>query len=117
MSRRVQRLNMLFREELSELIRVHLRDPRLPEIVSITRVETAADLQHATVHVSVLGDDEAKARTIETLTGAAALLRRRLSDRVPIRRTPALHFVLDESIEQAAHILEIMKRVSEEKEP
>ncbi len=113
MSRRIQRLNGLFREEISDLIRSELRDPRLPELVSVTRVEISPDLKNANVLVSVLGSDDDKVATMRALTATASLLRHHLSERVPIRRIPNLRFVLDESIEEAAHILELMRRVSE----
>jgi ribosome-binding factor A len=115
MSRRLQRLDHLFREELSDLIRTELSDPRLGEIVSITRVDVSPDLENASVFVSVLGGAEEKSDTIEALTHAAPFLRRHLIERVRIRRIPALHFQLDETIEAAAHVLDLMRQVSEDK--
>ncbi len=112
MSRRTQRLNALFRQELSDLIRSELRDPRLSGIVSLTRVEVSPDLENGTVFVSVLGDDESKTSSLHALSAAAPFLRRHLIDRVRIRRVPNLHFVLDESIEEAARVLDLMKKVS-----
>src|SRR3972149_6735659 len=64
MSRRLQRLNVLLREEVSELICRELRDPRLAEFVTLTRLSTSPDLQTATVYVSVMGDEEGKANTM-----------------------------------------------------
>lgn len=111
MSRRTQRLNVQFREELSELIRHELRDPRLHGMVSITRVDISPDMENADVYTSVLGDAEDKASTMHALTAAAPFLRRQLLERLHIRRIPALHFRLDESIEEAAHILDLMKQI------
>jgi len=116
MSRRLQRLNHLFREELSDMIRKELSDPRIGEIVSITRVNVSADLENADAFVSVLGDANEKAATIKALTHAAPFLRRHLVDRIRIRRVPHLHFELDESIEEAARVLDLMRQVSLEKE-
>ncbi len=115
MSRRQQRLNVLFREEISELIRSELRDPRLAGLVSITRVDVSPDLEKAVVYVSVLGDEGSQAATMAVLTSAALFLRRHLVERVRIRRVPSLQFVLDHSIEDAARVLELMKRVSDKK--
>lgn len=111
MSRRLQRINVLFQHELAELIRSELRDPRLGDIISVTRVEVSPDLENASAYVSVMGDAEAKSSTMRALTAAAPFLRRHLVERIRIRRIPALHFVLDETIEEAAHVLELMKRV------
>jgi ribosome-binding factor A len=116
MSRRLERLDHLFREELSDLIRTELSDPRLGEIVSIMRVDVSPDLENANAYVSVLGDAEAKSATIEALSHAAPYLRRHLIERVRIRRIPTLHFLLDETIEAAAHVLDLMRQVSEGKE-
>jgi ribosome-binding factor A len=113
LTRRTDRLNVLFREELSTLIRRELRDPRLSEIFSITRVEVSPDLENASVFISVLGEAEEKQATIDALSHAAPFLRRHLLERMHIRKVPALHFMLDETIEEAARILDLMKEVSD----
>ena len=111
MSRRTQRLNVQFREELSELILHHLRDPRLHGLVSITRVDISPDMENADVYTSVLGEAEDKTSTMNALAAAAPFLRRQLLERMHIRRIPALHFRLDESIAEAARILELMRQI------
>lgn len=113
MSRRLQRLNVLLRQEISDLIRRDLRDPRLAEIVSVTRVSTSADLTAATAYVSVMADDKEKALTMTALERAAPFVRRQLIGRLSIRRTPDIHFALDESMEEAAHIFDLMKQLRE----
>jgi ribosome-binding factor A len=115
MSRRIQRLNHLFREELADLIRTELSDPRLGEIVSVTRVDVSPDLENASAFISVLGDDEEKTATMKALTHAAPFLRRHLLERLRIRKIPHLHFLLDQTIEEAAHVLDLMRQVSGEK--
>jgi len=117
MSRRLERLNALLRQELSDLLLRSLKDPRLASFVTITRVEAAADLQQAKVYVSVMGTVEEKRSTVEGLTAAAAYLRRELTDRLTIKRVPSLMFFLDETMEEAAHILEIMDRVAARRQP
>ncbi len=117
MSRRLQRLNHLFQHELADLIRTELRDPRLGAIVSVTRVDVSPDLENATAYVSVLGEREVKAATMNALSAAAPFLRHCLVKRVRIRRVPALHFLLDETIEEAAHVLNLMKQVTENESP
>jgi ribosome-binding factor A len=111
MSRRIQRLNVLFREELASLMRTELRDPRVSEMVSITRVDVSPDLENADVHVSVMGEPEEQLASIRALEHAAPFLRRELLPRVSIRKVPHLKFHLDRSIEEAARVLELMKQV------
>lgn len=117
MSRRLQRLNVLFRQELADLIHSELRDPRLADIVSITRVEISADLQNASVYASILGDEAAKTSTMKALKAAAPFLRHHLIARIAIRRIPTLHFILDEAIEEAARVLELLRQLSDQKPP
>ncbi len=111
MSRRQQRLNVLLQQEISELIRRELRDPRLAEIVTLTEVDISPDMATATVYVSIMGDDDEKAETIKVLVHAAPFLRRQLMGRLSIRRTPDIHFTLDESMEKAARMLDLMKHL------
>ena len=117
MSRRLERLNVLLRRELSDLLLRSLKDPRLAGFVTITRVDTVPDLQYAKVYVSVMGTAEEKRSTVQGLTAAAAYLRHELTDRLTIKRVPSLTFVLDESMEEAAHILEIMDRMAARRRP
>jgi ribosome-binding factor A len=116
MSRRVQRLNTLFRQELADLIQSELRDPRLGTLVSVTRVDISPDLENADVFISVLGDEEAKTATMRAMAAAAPFLRRHLVERIRIRRMPNLHFKLDETIEQAAYVLDLMKQVADKEQ-
>ncbi len=95
------------------LIREELRDPRLHGMVSITRVDVSPDLENADVYVSVLGEAEDKISTMNALTAAGPFLRRELLERVRIRRIPHLHFRLDQTMEQAAHVLELMRQVEQ----
>ncbi len=116
MSRRLERLNGLFREELSDLLLRQVKDPRLAQFVSITRVVISSDLSHARVFVSVMGSEEEKVATLEGLTAAANYLRRELNKRITLRRMPELSFRRDDSLEQGAHILDLLDKISEESE-
>lgn len=103
--RRILRLNELLREELSELLRRNVRDPRLSAMVSITEVRVADDLKHAKVFVSVLGDDEEKKLAMQGLRAAHNYLRHELGNLIERLDIPQLAFELDDSIERGARIL------------
>ncbi len=113
MSRRIKRLNVLIQTELAELIQ-DVKDPRLADIVSITHADVSPDLETAQVNISVFGSAEEKKDSIEALSHAAPYLKRELLKRLHIKKVPTLHFVLDESIEEAAHILEVMRKLSDQ---
>lgn len=89
---------MEVQRELGTLIR-ELKDPRIAVMTTVVAVEVATDLKTAKVFVSVLGDDEAKAETMEGLNSARGFLRKELAHTINLRNTPELEFVYDESIE------------------
>lgn len=108
MSRRTERVNELLREELSWLLATEMNDPRLPLLVTITRVAVSADLRHAQVFVSIMGSNEEKQSAIRMLQAAAGFLHRALKPRLTLRYVPGLLFQLDDSIEEGARMLQIM---------
>ena len=105
-------MNVLLRQEISRVLSTDIKDPRLPELVSVTRVETAADLRHAKVFISVFGQQAEKQRTLLALRSAAGFIRRGLRRSLALKSVPKMEFILDESMEQAAELMELMKEVS-----
>ena len=102
-SRRIQRLNEQLRREISEIVRWNVKDPRVGP-AAISRVETSSDLSHARVWIVVVGDQADERETLDGLAGAAAFIRAQLSERIEIRKVPALNFRIDRSMKHAAHI-------------
>jgi ribosome-binding factor A len=86
---------------LSELLRREVRDPRLG-LVTLTEVRMSPDLSYATVYYSVLGSDPAVSQQI--LDTAAGFLRGALGRSLGLRHSPEIRFVVDELIEQGAHL-------------
>ncbi len=116
MSHRIERVNTLLRREISDLIRHHLRDPRLGDFVAVTEVETSPDLQYARVFISSIGGQEEEKKVLEVLGSASGFLRTELARNVRLRRTPELRFVWDNSIEHGDHILRLLDQVNAERE-
>ena len=108
MSRRTERLNALFRNEISSLIVRGIKDPRISGVVTVTRVDISNDLSYASVFVSVYGSALEKRNTIKALKSATGFIRRELLSRITIRVMPILRFKLDESIAQGNEILELI---------
>jgi ribosome-binding factor A len=115
MSERQERVNALLRAEISNLIRDDIRDPRMGGIVSVTHVDVSPDLRNATAHISVLGDDEERAGTMEALEHARAFVRRELGRRLHLKNIPAVRFVPDTSIADAQALTDRMRRNAEER--
>lgn len=114
MSRRTQKVNDLLRQEISDLLLRHVNDPRLNAFLSITEVEVSADLKHAQVFVSIMGDSETKADVLRGLRSASGFLRRELAHRLTMRFVPELAFHQDDSIERGSRVLEILQHLSED---
>jgi ribosome-binding factor A len=109
MSIRNERLKEVIREESAQTITQDLADPRLG-FCTVTRVELTDDLAYCTVHVSVLGDDGVKSRTMRALKDARGLIQSRIAKRLKTRTTPHLTIQLDESIERAFAVLDKIKQ-------
>lgn len=110
---RAQRLAEVIRTEASDIIRLNLKDPRIG-FISITDVVVSGDLRHAKIFVSVLGDQEAKQRTMAGLDRAKGHVRSRLSARLAMRFVPEIYFRLDESIERGARVASLLREVEQE---
>lgn len=91
------------RDVLSDLVQNRLKDPGLG-YVTITGVEVSKDIHYAKVFVSVMGDEAARAASLDALERAKLFLRRELSQAVRLRFTPELSFAYDESIERGSRI-------------
>lgn len=96
--------------EVSDLLRTRVKDPRVG-FASITRVEVSGDLRYAKIYVSVMGEKEEKKGTIEALSHATGFIRRELAARLTIRFMPEIVFKLDNSIEQGAHVLGLIREL------
>lgn len=115
--RRIERVNELIREEISELIRREVKDPRLNSFISVTEVVTSSDLRHARVFVSIMGTEEEKKQVEKGLAAAAGFLRRELGERLTLRYTPELVFQLDDSIERGSRLLQLINEVAPGESP
>jgi ribosome-binding factor A len=112
--KRIERLNSLLKEVISEVVHRDVRDPRVNHFVSITRVEITNDLQHAKVFISVIGSPQDKNQTLEALQSAAGFIAITASKKVVMRYFPALNFKLDQSVEQQLRIDELLGQIHNE---
>lgn len=113
-SSRARRVAEQLRRELAAMILQEIKDPRV-RMVSLSGVEVSRDFSHAKIFVSVLGDEKAVSEAIAGLEHAAGFLRRELGRRMHVRVIPHLHFVHDTSIEQGAHIEELLAQAARTK--
>ncbi len=112
MSHRIERVNNLIRQEISELLQRQVKDPRLGTFVAVTEVITSPDLKHAKVFVSYISSQEKKEETLTALTGASRFLRKELAKNLRLRRIPELSFHWDDSIERGDRLMRLIDQVS-----
>ncbi|HAA94855.1 MAG: 30S ribosome-binding factor RbfA [SAR202 cluster bacterium] len=111
MSRRTDRINEQLREEISTILSRQVKDPRLNAVISITRVVASNDLRSARVYISVMGNKETKEEALQGLQSAASFLRREIRDRINMKHTPFMTYHLDDSLEEASQVLNIMDQI------
>ena len=85
------------------MVEGELKDPRIG-FVTVTDVDLSPDFSHARVLVSVLGTEEERAESLAGLQSAAGYVRREITQRLRLRRSPEIMFVLDRGAEEAARI-------------
>jgi ribosome-binding factor A len=119
MTRRQQRVEELLRREIAQmLLRGELRDPRLSpaSAVSITGVEVSADLSVARVFIDVLTEALRLEDVLAALHAGGGLIRRKLGDRLRLRRMPELRFEQDNSITRGARVEAILAELRDQGE-
>ena len=94
--------------ELSKIIRMELKDPRIHPMTSISGVEVAPDLKTCKAYISVLGDEKELADTMDGLNSASGFIRRCLAQSLNLRNTPEIRFIADQSI---AYGIEMSKKI------
>ena len=103
MSRRTRQVGEFLREELTDIVRREVKDPRIG-FFSLTHVDVTTDLRSARVYVSVLGTDDERSETLAALRSATGFIRHHLRPRLRLRQIPDLDFRDDRSMEHAEQI-------------
>jgi ribosome-binding factor A len=111
---KVARASGTIQRELGLIISNDLSDPRLPEIVSVTRVDLAPDLSVARVFISVGGGADEMKKALEALQSAAGRITHELESRIRIRRLPRLTFMADDRIAHGDDMSQMIDRVLDE---
>ena len=105
---RMRRVDEAMREVLSDAITSQIKDPRVG-FVTVTSVETSADLRHARVFVSVLGDAGVRRRSMDGLQSAHGFLQKLVSRELRLKNTPTLQFLYDDSVDRGMRVTELLE--------
>lgn len=109
MSRRIERINDEIKKQVAMLVR-ELKDPSLQTVmITVTKANTTQDLKYCKIYVSVMGSEDNKKKSLSALKKAAGFIKKQLAQSVNLRQTPELTFLLDDSLDQAMRIQEILE--------
>jgi ribosome-binding factor A len=107
MTARTDRIDELLRQEIGAIIAREISDPRVG-FATITSVETAPDLRHAKVFVSIIGQPTERKEALRALGRAMPFVRHELGKRLRLQRIPEFHLELDETLERGTRVLRLL---------
>lgn len=113
---RIDRLNSLLKEVISEVIHKDVDNPEVAEFISVTRVDISKDLRHAKVYVSIIGDEDTKDKTLKALEKASGFIGVNASKKVVMRFFPSLRFIIDNTVDKVMRIEELLQEIHEEQD-
>ncbi len=110
------RINGEVQRELSEIIRTGIKDPRVAgTMISVVSADVTPDLKYCKAYISVLGGEDAAAEdALAGLKSAVGYIRRELANRINLRNTPEISFILDQSIEYGVHMSRLIDEVTKD---
>ena len=110
---RVEKVQELMKQEISDIIFNELKDPRIG-FVTVTSVACTEDLREAKIYVSVMGDEKKARDTLNGLNSSLGFVRREIGKRIRLRFTPEINFALDTSLNYSDHIQRLLNEIHEE---
>ena len=108
-----EKIQSLFLKEISDIIQFSVKDPNLG-FVTVSDVEVTNDLSYAKVYISFLGKEERNEAGLKVLNRAKGYIRSELAKRVRVRKVPELKFILDDSMNRAKRIEDILEKVNKD---
>jgi ribosome-binding factor A len=116
---RMRRVDEAIRQVIGDAVAGDLKDPRVG-FVTVTDVRTSADLRHARVYVSVLGESGGPSEqpqrdaTLEGLRSAHGFLQGRIAGELRLKHTPTLDFVYDDTTDRALRVEALIEEIGEQ---
>lgn len=107
------RINSEVQKELSRIISMDIKDPRICPMTTVVSVEVAPDLKSCKAYISVLGSLEEQEDTLAGLKSAHGFIKRELARRLNLRNTPDIRFISDQSIEYGVNMSKKIEKIME----
>jgi ribosome-binding factor A len=106
----MRRVDEAIRQVIGDAVAGEVKDPRVG-FITVTDVKTSADLRHARVYVSVLGDAQQREESLAGLRSAHGFLQARVADELRLKRTPALEFAYDDTTDRALRVEALINEI------
>jgi ribosome-binding factor A len=116
MTKRIDRLNSLLKQVISEVIMRDVRNPKVGTLITVTSVDISKDLHNANVYISVIGNQADKKQTLEALQSASGYISVQASKKIILRYFPTLTFRLDSSVEEQLRIDALLGKIHDEQQ-
>jgi ribosome-binding factor A len=113
--KRAERVKTLIQEEISRILQLDVKDPRV-KFVTVTSISLTADLREAKVFVTTLNDQVSRDELLTGLQRASGYIRGELGRRLRLKYIPQLEFVFDESFDKQERILNLLDYLHEEED-
>jgi len=110
MTTRQEKVRGLLKREVSEILRLDMKDPRLG-FVTVTDAEVTPDLKEAKVFVTVLGSDDERKASMDVLKSAQRFVRQSLGRRVSMKVLPEIEFEYDTSVDKSIRMQELLEQI------
>lgn len=110
---KLDRIDSEIKKELQELLIDEVKDPRIDCFLSVSDVEVSKDLSYCKVYVEVQREtsDDSKDKILKGLKNASGFMRSSLAKRINLRKTPELHFEIDDTMDKANRIDELLREI------
>lgn len=113
MSFRIQKINSLIREQISEIFNQEL-DLKPGVFITVLKVDTTSDLRYTNLFISVFPEKEGN-YIMTALKNERGNIQKKLSQRLHIKMIPKVVFKIDNTEAQADEIEKILREIEEDK--
>lgn len=114
MSERILRVNSEIQKAISSIIANELKNPMIKGLITVTKVDTTADLEQSKIYVSIF-EEKDREDVLNAIKHSAGFIRRELVRMIDIRKVPFLTFYLDDSYDYGQKIDEAINKINEER--
>ncbi len=107
----ISRLNEDVKREISVALR-DIKDSRISDgLVSVSHCELTNDMSYCKVYISSLEGGEKTEEAVECLKKAAGFFKKRINQRIKMRKIPELIFLPDNSLDYYDHITDVINKL------